>query len=371
MRESKIQVQPAGYRTGISLHSHTLHSHESLDFIYFAARKSRLLQAVLRQGEATYRRIHGTELDLARGWWTPPLAPLDAFQLESKQLADLGLRPFVSLTDHDSIEAPMSLQAIEPEQHIPVSVEWTVPYRGTFFHIGVHNIVPSRARMLMEHLAAYTDHPEPSRLTELLEELDADPATLVVFNHPLWDEKGVGEEVHRAALHELLTARGEFFHALEINGLRPWSENKLVVKLAESWNKPIVSGGDRHVLEPNACVNVTNAADFREFVDEVRSDLQSQIVMLPHYHEAHASRILHNMADVFRTYENHGCGWKEWGDRVFYSKHDGHVQSLSQLWGERPPRAVGIFAGFMRFAGHQGMRRALRSVAGFVPAEAD
>jgi hypothetical protein len=377
MRESTIQVQDAGtnhvegYRTGVSLHSHTLHSHESLDFIYFAARKSALLRYVIREGEIRYRQIHGTDLDLNRGWWTPPLAPLDAFVLEAKQLEDLGLQPFVSLTDHDSIEAPMSLQAVEPEKHIPVSVEWTVPYGGTFFHIGVHNLLASRARMMMKHLAAYTAAPAAGRLTELLAELDADPAALVVFNHPLWDEKGVGADVHCAALTKILRTRGEFFHALEINGLRPWSENKQVVELAEVWNKPVISGGDRHTVEPNATVNLTNAADFREFVAEVRNDLHSNVLLLPHYHEAHASRIFHNMLDVFRTYENHGCGWKEWGDRVFYSKHDGHVQSLSQMWGERPPRAVGIFAGFMRFAGQRGVRKALRSMAGFVPAEAD
>lgn len=375
MRESNIHVSqqaPSGYRTGISLHSHTLHSHESLDFIYFAARKSALLRLVLREGERRYRKAHGSELDLNRGWWTPPLAPLDAFQLETAQLEQMGLLPFVSLTDHDSIEAPMSLQAIEPDVHIPISVEWTVPYRGTFFHIGVHNIVPSRARMLMEHLEAYTAEPVKERLGELLAELDADPASLIVFNHPLWDEKAVGADIHRAALDELLSTRGEFFHAMEINGLRPWSENERVVALAEAWNKPIVAGGDRHTLEPNTCVNVTNAADFREFVDEVRNDLQSQIVLLPHYHEAHASRIFHNMLDVFRTYENHGYGWKEWGDRVFYSKREGDAQSLTQLWGEQPPHAVKAFAGFMRFAGQhrwsQGVQRARRSVAGSVTA---
>ncbi len=359
MRESK------GFRTGISLHSHTLHSRESLDFIYFAARKSAVLSYVLREGEERYKKIHGIELDLNRGWWTPPLAPLDAFRVESAQLEEMGLRPFVSLTDHDSIEAPMSLQAIAAEQHIPVSVEWTVPYQGTFFHIGVHNLVASRARMLMGHLEAYTAAPTEARLGELLAELDADPATLIVFNHPLWDEKGVGRDVHRAALDHLLTTRGEFFHALEINGLRPSKENARVVKLAEAWKKPIISGGDRHTLEPNACVNVTNAADFREFVDEVRRDQRSEIVMLPHYHQAHATRIFHNMLDVFRTYEDHGCGWKEWGDRVFYSMHDGHVQSLAEMWGERPPQVVRAFVGFMQFAGQHRWSRGVqrRSVA--------
>src|SRR5262245_4675358 len=129
-----------GYKTGISLHSHTLHSRESLDFIDHASRKSALLRCVLRQGQARYRAVHGRELNLRRGWSTPPLAPLDAYDLEARQLESMGLTPLVSLTDHDDIEAPMSLQAVAQGQRIPISVEWTVPYGPTFFHFGVHNL---------------------------------------------------------------------------------------------------------------------------------------------------------------------------------------------------------------------------------------
>jgi hypothetical protein len=67
------------------------------------------------------------------------------------------------------------------------------------------------------------------------------------------------------------------------------------------------------------------------------------------------------MLDVFRTYENHGHGWKEWADRVFYTFEDGTVASLSQIWGERAPRFVGVFAGLMRLAGAAPVRHALRS----------
>jgi hypothetical protein len=356
-----------GYRTGLSLHSHTLHSRESLDFIYHASRHSALLRFVIRQGEARYRHFHGAELNLKRGWWTPPLAPLDAYALEAKQLESMGLTPLVSLTDHDDIEAGMSLQAIAQER-IPISVEWTVPYRETFFHLGVHNLAPARARFLMRQLSAFTAAPEDAILTDLLAELDADPATLVVFNHPLWDEKGIGTEAHNAALDDLLTTRGQYLHAMELNGLRPWKENRLVLKLAERWQKPVVSGGDRHAVEPNAIINLSNASGFAEFVSEVRNDAHSNVVILPHYHEAHASRIFHNMLDVFRTYENHGRGWKDWADRVFYTGDDGRVQSLAQIWGDRPPRAVAIFAGFMQFAGNPPLRRALRSMASQAPA---
>jgi len=39
------------FRTGVSLHSHTLHSRESLDFIYRAAAQAPLLSAAIRHGE--------------------------------------------------------------------------------------------------------------------------------------------------------------------------------------------------------------------------------------------------------------------------------------------------------------------------------
>ena len=153
MKASRFHFQwspdanPRRFRTGVSLHSHTLHSKESLDFIYWAARESALLRNVIRKGEIRYQAYHGTPLDLRRGWWTPPLAPLDAFKLEAGQIRDIGLeQAIVSLTDHDDIEAPMSLQALDSNRAVPVSVEWTVPFESTFFHLGMHNLPASRAR---------------------------------------------------------------------------------------------------------------------------------------------------------------------------------------------------------------------------------
>ena len=208
----------ARFRTGVSLHSHTLHSKESLNFIYHASRKSALLRKVLRHGERRYRKIHGSELDLNRGWWTPPLAPLDAYRLEAAQIAWMGLHPLVSITDHDTIDAPMSLQAVESSWKVPVSVEWTVPHGPTFFHIGVHNLLPHYANRMMQRLADFTANPDEVTLVELFEEIDANPQTLIVFNHPLWDEKGVGDNVHRATALDLLALIGQYIHAFEING---------------------------------------------------------------------------------------------------------------------------------------------------------
>lgn len=348
------------FHTGVSLHSHTLHSRESLDFIYQTAKHSRLLQWALRRGEARYKAIHGTDLDLRRGWWTPPLAPRDAYSVEFDQINAMGLTPIVSLTDHDDIEAPMSLQAIDASREIPVSVEWTVPFRRSFFHVGVHNLPPDRARSAMARLSAFTLSPEESALRDILADLHATPGTLMVFNHPFWDEFGTGPDQHQAAMLALLSQCGEYIHALELNGLRPGRENRDVVRLAREWKKPFISGGDRHVLEPNALLNVSNASNFSEFVDEIRSGW-SDVLVMSHYRTSYSIRVFHNLLDVFRTYENHGMGWKNWADRVFYTRENETVASLAQIWGDRQPSTVSVFAGLMQLAAHPHIRQALCS----------
>lgn len=116
------------FRTGVSLHSHTLHSRETLDFIYRLTDRIVCIRWILKQGEARYRLRHGRSLDLERAWWTPPCAPRDAWFIEKNQIEQrLQRSALVSLTDHDSIEAPLSLRALESCRNVPLSFEWTVP----------------------------------------------------------------------------------------------------------------------------------------------------------------------------------------------------------------------------------------------------
>jgi hypothetical protein len=355
MKRTRIHFQwsaekPQGrFGTAVSLHSHTLHSREPLDFFYRIAKHCAPARWALRRTEARYQSRHGAPLDLRRGWWTPPLAPREAYSVEFDQISSMGLAPVISLTDHDDIEAPMSLQAIEASRGVPISVEWTVPFRNTFFHLGVHNLPPNRARATMDRLRAFTKSPRESDLRAILADLHAEPGTLTVFNHPLWDETGIGAEQHRTAAGGLLARHGQYLHAIELNGLRPWRENASAIRLANDWAKPIISGGDRHVIEPNATLNLTNAGCFAEFASEIRSGW-SHVLLASHYRIPHAIRVFRNVLDVFRTYENHRLGWTDWSDRVFYTLGDGKVASLSQLWENRPPFPVGVIAAFMHLA---------------------
>src|SRR5208337_1334475 len=104
--------------------------------------------------------------------------------------------------------------------------------------------------------------PSKTRLEELLEALDREPEVLIVLNHPLWDEARIGPLEHAQLVGRFLERFGSRLHALELNGLRPWRENRRVIWLAEHSGHALISGGDRHGLEPNASVNLTNTQTF-------------------------------------------------------------------------------------------------------------
>ena len=164
----------------------------------------------------------------------------------------------------------------------------------------------------------------------------------MIFNHPCWDERGVGQSRHTQLATEFAVRYGRFFHAFELNGLRGWPENMAAQHMAREFGKPLVSGGDRHALEPNTMLNLTNAASFPEFVAEVKDGHSDMLVTNP-YMEPLGLRILASLEDVLRTHENHGRGWKEWSDRTFYLGDDGGVKSLTELFAGKTPTVVNTF----------------------------
>lgn len=374
MRKSRIhfQWQPAcgisapteSFRGAVSLHSHTLHSRESLHFVKRATKNTPWLSGAIRKQEEKYRALKGRELDLRRAWWTPPLSARQAVELERGQIERLlDKSAMVSITDHDNIDAALHLQVLGGFETAPVSVEWTVPFRKTFFHVGVHNMPAAEATTMMRSMAAFTANPHEARAAELLEWFAKKPECLIVLNHLCWDENHIGEEAHREHLNAFLGLYRPFLHAAELNGLRSWAENQKVAETAEAAGLPVISGGDRHGREPNACVNLTNAANFAEFVDEVRCGGWSDVVFLPQYRESLRMRILENMCDILQDDPHHGMGWVRWSDRVFYLTDEGVVKSLNELW-TRFPRIVNRFVSLVSLVKHRQVRSALRMALG-------
>jgi hypothetical protein len=320
---------------------------------------------MLDRYEARYRRAHGRELDYASAWWTPPLGPREALRVEREQIERLGLRALVSITDHDSIEAPLALRLLPEGGDAPVSLEWTVPWRGTVFHLGVHNVPPGQARLLEREMAAYTAAPQAALLEALLEEISTYRQALLVFNHPYWDEKGNGAHYHAAMAEQFLARYRRWIHALELNGLRPWKENLRTLDLAARYRVPCVSGGDRHGCEPNALLNLTRAGDFGSFAEELRGGEASTVLVMRQYREPMLGRILSAVCDVMRDNREHSYGWVKWSDRVFFRTATGEVKALSEAFAEgREPSLIRMFVFLARAAESRGVRFAVRQMFG-------
>jgi hypothetical protein len=262
------------------------------------------------------------------------MTPKLAFDLETEQIEKLDLAPMVSLTDHDNIKAPMLLRAVPSARQIPVSVEWSVPRGMQSFHLGVHNLPSARAREWMETLAEFTAHPSDARLTEILIALNGEPDVLVIFNHPAWDLYTIGRERHEFQVGEFLQKFGAWLHALELNGLRNWDENRATRRLAEKWNMVLISGGDRHGVEPNANINLTNAVCFTEFAHQIRREKKSDVLFMPQYAEPWKLRMLQSAIDIVRHYPEFPQGSRAWDERIYHPDANGAARPLSELWSD-------------------------------------
>jgi hypothetical protein len=351
------------FTTGVSLHSHTNHSRETLDFVVKVLSSEGLIGRLFRRLERIHARHAVVKLDYKRAWWAPPLTPRLAFDLERRQIENkLQRAALVSITDHDTIEAPQLLRTVASARHIPVSVEWTVPFGGDqSFHLGVHNLPSAQGAEWMKIFEHFTAAPSNTRLTELLSALHALPNVLVVFNHPLWDLYEIGTARHAVRVEEFLEQNGDFIHALELNGLRNWNENRIVRALAARWDKLLISGGDRHGLEPNGNINLTNATSFNEFVHEIRREHRSHVLFMPQYAQPWKHRIMQSTLDAVRDYPDFPEGSRRWDERVFHPDASGIPQPVSALWpAGHAPLMLRLTIHFVRLMGRAPFSGSLR-----------
>ncbi len=341
-----------GFRSGVSLHSHTNQSKETLDFLANLGNTYPLIRPLLSRLERRSEEIHGLRINYAESYWTPPMTPMLAYDLERRQIEKLDVASMVSLSDHDTISAPMLLRTVPSARQIPVSVEWTAPYGEQSFHLGVHNLPSARAAEWMQTLADYTANPSDARFTEILIALNDEPNVLVIFNHPLWDLYLIGQERHEFLVNQFLQTNGAWLHALELNGLRHWDENRAVRRLAEKWNMLLISGGDRHGVEPNANINLTNAPSFTEFVHEIRRQKKSDLLFMPQYAQPWKHRLLQSTIDAIRHYPEFPQGSRTWDERVYHPDANGVVRPLSELWPSgSAPRAMCWALGLVQLMG--------------------
>ena len=350
------------FTTAVSIHSHTSRSRESLGFVERLFSTNFFLRTFLENRNAAAKRQAGITVDLSRAYWTPPLCPRSAFELERNQIErKLGLKSLVSLSDHDSIEAPQLLHVTMSD--MPISLEWTVPFRTSKFHLGVHNLPAAQALEWMDSLADCTRSKSEEQVGDLLRALHNQPDVLIVFNHPLWNLYGHPQAEFSQDLDAFLQLNNDAIHAFELNGLRGWRENLRTMELARQWQQVTISGGDRHGCEPNANLNLTNASTFSEWVHEIRVLRHSHILFMPQYNHSLVARCYQTFLDAIREYPGQGDGAPRWDQRTFHPGLDGQVRPLSEIWRRVPP-LLDFILNTARFAENSTLLDAVRAIGG-------
>jgi hypothetical protein len=361
------------------MHCHTQHSQELLDFVPHYAQKLPIINLFWAWESKRYQKREGKEMSFDEAYWTPPLTALQVYDNESSQIEDqIGLNAIVSLTDHDEISANKIIRSEHDNgKNAPISLEWTVPFDFGFFHLGIHNLPADRADEITKDLLDFTFAEKrglvfgENRLHELFAMLNEVPEVLVTLNHPIWDIEMVGKEKHQVLLDAFVAEHGKWLHAFEINGFRTWSENKAVMEMADALGFPVVSGGDRHGCQPNSVVNLAAANTFDEFVEQIRHDKFSQVILMPHYYQPLAWRQMESFGEILSHYPEFPDERRHWQQRVFVSIDERGTNPLSFFWETGGPRWMKMANWTLAALGHTAMRpvfSALRSRKDIAPA---
>lgn len=375
---SKPTDLSAKARSGVSLHCHTEHSKEMLDFLPHYADKLPIINFFWRKERVKYKKKEGRGIDFSTAYWSPPMTGQGVYDIEREQITKAGLEAIVSVTDHDSIDACVEVNAKEENHRAPISLEWTVPFDYGYFHVGVHNLPKDRAAGLTKTLLEYTfgEDPTDAKLAEMFGMLHDLPGVLVILNHPIWDIELVGAERHEALLKGFVKRHGHWIHAFEVNGFRSWSENKRVIEMAEALGIPLATGGDRHGCKPNTVINLTNADTFEEFAHEIRVEKRSQIVLMPEYEQPLHSRQMQSFSEILKHYPEFPDGRKKWFERVYFDVGDGKglISLAGHGWIRGGPAWLRAAVWTLGFFGSPAMRpffRLARKAKDRVPVDAE
>jgi hypothetical protein len=259
----------------VSPHNHSHHSIENMSFLNEVV-KLRFMRPFRGLLQSAFGLAGIADLNYADIYYRSPLSVEDVLQAESDSVANLGFDGvYLGITDHDEIAGSIELLRIHPELAARNSLgeEISIYFDDYLFHLGVTGMPAAGVEQLhaVLQLAA-----RERRLDDLFEMLRAS-GSLVVFNHPLvpWG-KDPGRKIPAGAL---LDRYGWAIHALEYNGMRSRKENDLVLQLARQVGKPVVGGGDSHLLLASSVLSLTHAANFQEFAEEVKQGRAVPLVL--------------------------------------------------------------------------------------------
>lgn len=261
------------FRSIAAIHTHSNHSIERmrpLDSVmgqWFMAP----LRAIVRRAFGLH---HVHDLKYSDLWYNPPYSPEEVLRMETESVRTLGFEHVqLAITDHDEISGAVELRKRRPaEAHrFALSEELSVRYEGHLFHMGLTGLPVNN---VAETHAAIQSAAQERRLDDLFDLLKA-AKCLVVLNHPLipWSRG----DAHATSLR-LLKRYGSVIDALEFNGMRGHKENKRVLELARYVNKPVVGGGDSHLLLASSVLCGSDTSSYTDFVEEVKSGRSAPIV---------------------------------------------------------------------------------------------
>ena len=274
-RECSHPDREFGY--AVSLHNHSHHSVEKLAALNQVA-KLRFMRPLSGVLQRSFGLDGVPSLNYAEITYNPPYTPEDVYEMESAAAAHWGFNGVhLTITDHDEFAGSLGLlrRRTDLNGRVAIGEELSVWYQGHLFHLGLSGLPESGIDVTHNRIQSAA---RGGRHDELFETLAAS-GCLVVLNHPLvaW---GPGPEA--IPITDLLTRYGWAIHALEVNGMRRREENDRVLELARQWHKPVVGGGDSHLLVTSSIISLSQAATFADFIAEVK-DGRSVPFVTPHY----------------------------------------------------------------------------------------
>jgi hypothetical protein len=237
----------------------------------------------MRPLKGVLRRAFGLpavdEVDYRHLCYNPPFQPLEIWRMETASAAALGATHLLlAITDHDEVAGGIELleQLPERESELALGEELSIRFEHAVFHLGVTGLPFGRAAALHASLQAHAQHDDLDAVFDTLASLPC----LTVLNHPLLDWGG--GTIAAAPVLTLLRRYGWAIDALEINGMRTPRENEAVVALGAEVGKPLVGGGDSHLILASSALCGTNAATYAEFIAEVKAG-ETQVLVTPGY----------------------------------------------------------------------------------------
>jgi hypothetical protein len=262
-RECAHPQRDFGY--AVSLHNHSRHSVEKLAALNHVVKRAfmRPWSGILQD---SFGLGHVPNLNYAEITFNPPYSPEDVYQMEAAAAYRWGFDGVhLAITDHDEFSGGLALQRSRPDLNgrIAVSEELSLWFEGHLFHLGILHLPDCGAEETHTQIQAAA---RGKRYDDLFEILSAS-GCLVILNHPLVTWAPGAETI---PVTDLLSRYGWAIHALEVNGMRPRQENDRVLELAKTWRKPVVGGGDSHLLVASSMLSLSRAATFQAFIAEVK-----------------------------------------------------------------------------------------------------